>query len=140
MKHPAPYLRRTLVALLNGNVAYNSSAIPVYDTEGDDVPLKIILGNYADADRSNDQGFGATATQVIEVVSVQNTAAKKTVDEVGEQVMNIIHPQVATTTLDGADFNIIVSRPSINYITENAGSGVKIVRLILTYNLKIGHN
>jgi hypothetical protein len=140
MKHPAPYIRRKLFALLHGNVSYNGSAVPVYDTEGDHVPLKIILGAYADASSPNKQGFSATASQVIEVVSEQPTAAKKVVDEVGELVMNVIKNQPGDFNLDGEDFSIIVQRPSINHLTENASEGRKIVRLILTYNLNIGHS
>lgn len=141
MKNPAPYLRRTLFTLLNVNVSYNAANVPVYENDEDhDDALQIVIGDYSDADRSNAHEFGANATQVIEIVSWQDTGAKKTVDAIGELVNNIIMPTPQSATLNGADFHIIVNRPSINHIIEDSGNKKKIVRLILRYSLLIHHN
>ena len=140
MKNPAPYLRKTLLTLLNGNVSYESEVIPVFEGEGEVLPRQIIIGEYSDADRSNSHEWGANASQVIEVICEQDTAIRKHVDAIGELVSNIIHPAPTSNALNGSDFHIIVNRTSINHITEESGSGTKIVRLIMRYNLIIYHN
>lgn len=141
MKNPAPYLRRTLFTLLNGNVSYNAANVPVYENDEDhDDALQIVIGEYADADNSNKENFQARGSQVIEIVSFQSTGAKKTVDAVGELVMDLILPTTRAKNLDGDDFSVIVNRPSLNHLTEDAGNGLKIVRLILRFNLLINEN
>jgi hypothetical protein len=142
MRNPAPYLRKTLFTLLDGNVTYDGATVPVVESgSGDLVPYQIFIGEYSDGDRSNKHGFEADASQVVEVVGEQGTAVKKHVDEIGDLVMNIIHPTTQSNLLSSTDFNVCVQgRPSINHVIENSGDGTYIVRLILRYNLLIGHN
>lgn len=138
MKNPAPYLRAKIGSLLTGSVTYNAAVVPVYgnDEDHDDL-LQIVIGDYADGDDSNKTHFQSTGTQVIEVISIQPTAAKKTVDAVGELVMNIIHPTTRSETMSGTDFQVMVQgRPSINHLVEH-GETDKAVRLIMRYNLLI---
>jgi hypothetical protein len=112
-----------------------------YENEGEVLPRQIIIGEYSDADRSNKNDFGSNSTQVIEVVCEQNDAVRKYADEIGELVSNLIHPNTTSALLNGSDFSVmVVGKPSINYITENSGSGTKIVRLILRYSLLINEN
>jgi hypothetical protein len=140
MINPAPYLRQTIFSLLNGNVTYNGDVIPVYETEGKESDsIQIIIADYSDANAGNKQKFGSRARQVLEVVSEQPKATKKTVDEVGNLITAIIQsdPQAADT-LSGSTFDInILGKPSINHIVENSGSASKLVRLILSYDLLI---
>lgn len=142
MKNPAPYLRRTLFALLNGNVTYDSNVIPVYENDEDhDDALQIVIGEYSDADMSNKDNFQARGSQVLEVVSFQTTGAKKVVDAVGELVMDEIHPTTKSDTLSGVDFQVMIQgKPSQNHLIEDSGNGIKIVRLILRFNLLINQN
>lgn len=142
MKNPAPYLRRTLFTLLNGNISYNSATIPVYENDEDhDDALQIVIGEYSDADMSNKENFQARGSQVVEVVSFQTTGAKKTVDAVGELVMDEIHPTTKSSVLSGTDFQVLIQgKPSQNYLIEDDGSGQKIVRLIMRFNLLINEN
>jgi hypothetical protein len=140
MKIPSSYIRKTIFALLNNNVSYESQTVPVYESQAEPGGRAIVIGEYSDADTSNKHGFGADATQVIEVVAVQSTAIREHVDAIGELVNNLIKPTTQTFALDGTDFSIIVGRPSINHLIEGSGTGNKIVRLILRYSLKIGHN
>jgi hypothetical protein len=140
MKIPSSYIRKKLFALLNNNVSYDGNTVPVYESQAEPVGRAIVIGEYSDADTSNKHGFGADATQVIEVVAVQGTAIKEHVDAIGELVNNLIKPTTQSFNLDGTDFSIIVSRPSINHLIERGDAANKIVRLILRYSLKIGHN
>jgi hypothetical protein len=142
MRNPAPYLRQTIGDVLDTNVVYNSATIPVYGNDEDhDDPLQIVIGEYSDADASNKENFQARGSQVIEVISFQSTGAKKTVDAVGELVMDLIHPTTKSEVLSGVDFQVLViGKPSQNHLIEQDASGGKIVRLILRYNLLININ
>lgn len=145
MKNPASYIRKKFGDLL-GTITYNdgegfNGTVPVIASEGGDTKYEIFIGDYSDADRSNKHNFGANATQVIEIVAEQSTAQKKHVDAIGELAMNNIHPTTQSSLLSGTDYMVsVVGRPSINHIVENSGSGTKIVRLILRYELIINHN
>jgi hypothetical protein len=143
MKNPAPYLRRKILALLDGNVSYDGADVDVVESGSgsEGIGYQIFIGEYSDADSSNKHTFGANATQVIEAVSEQNDSTKKAVDAIGELVMNLIHPTTQSDLLSGTDFKVIVvGRPSINHLVEDSGSGTTIVRLLLRYNLLITHN
>jgi hypothetical protein len=147
MKNPAPYLRKTIFALLSGNVTYNdgkgfNGVVDVVESGSGTVGVtyQIFIGEYSDNDRSNKHNFGANASQLIEVVAEQNDSAKKHVDAIGELVNDLILPTTQSKNLNGADFQVIVNRPSINHIIEDSGDGTKIVRLLLRYNLFISHN
>jgi hypothetical protein len=142
MKNPAPYLRQKIGDVLDTNVVYNSAVIPVYGNDEDhDDPLQIVIGEYSDADASNKENFQCRGSQVIEVISFQSTGAKKTVDAVGELVMDLIHPTTKSEVLSGTDFQVlVVGKPSQNHLIEQDASGGKIVRLILRYNFLININ
>jgi hypothetical protein len=142
MRNPAPYLRQKIGDVLDTNVVYNSAVIPVYGNDEDhDDPLQIVIGEYSDADASNKENFQARGSQVIEVISFQSTGAKKTVDAVGELVMDLIHPTTKSEVLSGGDFQVlVVGKPSQNHLIEQDASDGKIVRLILRYNLLININ
>jgi hypothetical protein len=147
MKNPAPYLRRTIFSLLDGNVTYNdgkgfNGTVEVVESGSGSANARyqIFIADYSDADRSNKQNFGANASQLIEVVAEQHDSVKKHVDAIGELVNDLILPTTQTKNLNGSDFQIIVNRPSINHIIESSGSGQQIVRLLLRYNLFISHN
>lgn len=145
MKIPSSYLREKLGSLLNA-ITYDdgegfNGTVPVVASEGAESKYQIFIGDYSDADRSNKHGFEANANQVIEVIAEQSTAAKKHVDAIGELVTSAIHPTTQSDLLDGTGISInVIGRPSINHLVENSGEGSKIVRLILRYNLLIGHS
>lgn len=138
MKNPAPYIQEKIFELLSGNISYSSATVPVFsnDQEHED-RLQVVIGEYSDADDSNKHVFQGIASQVIEVVSVQPTGAKRIVNDVGELVMNLIHPSVQSELMSGTDFQVFVrGKPSINHLVEVSDTD-KIVRLILRYNLFI---
>ena len=139
MKNPAPYLRRTIKALLDGNVTYNSEVIPVYEKDEDhDDELQIAIGYFTEADTPSKHGFMSVGYQEIEIISYQTTGAKKIVDAIGELVMNDIHPTVNSEVLSGVDFQIVVrGKPTPNYPPTEAKDNLKIVRLIQRYHLFI---
>lgn len=146
MKNPAPYLRETIGTLLDGNVTYNddedfNGVVPVVASEGAESKYQIFIGSYSDSDDSNKSGFGSNASQIVEVIGEQMTAAKQHVDAIGELVTNLIHPTTTSNLLSGTDFSVmVVGKPSINHLTENSGDGTKIVRLILRYHLLVHEN
>jgi hypothetical protein len=148
MKNPAPYLRKTIFALLSGNVTYNdgkgfNGVVDVVESGSGTVgaTYQIFIGEYSDNDRSNKHNFGANASQLIEVVAEQSDSAKKHVDAIGELVMNLIKPTTTSKLLSGTDFTImVIGKPSQNYITENSGDGSFIVRLLLRYSLLVNEN
>ena len=133
------YLRQKIYSLLNGSVTVNSSTVPVYENEGvDTAPIQIVIGDYSDADTGTTRNFGSQAQQVIQIISMQPTAARKRVDEVGAQVFSILNPTPTSNTLSGTDFDVnIQGAPAITHLTEDMASGNKAVRLILSYNFLI---
>lgn len=139
---PAQYLRKKLFELLHTNIVYDGNQIPVYEGEGDSTKaIQILIADYSDADSSNKTNFGSNASQVIEIVSEQAKGFRKTVDEIGELVMQQIHGAPNENKLSGEAFTVmVVGRPSIRHIVEESGSGSKLVRLILRYNLLIQTN
>jgi hypothetical protein len=142
MINPAPYLRQTIYALLNNAVTYDGDVVPVYEGEGNShAPMQILISTYSDADQSNKTTFGANVSQVIEVQGEQMKITRKGVDIIGEQVMQLIHSQPSDDNLSGGGFSVcVVGRPSINYLPDVSGSGAKIVRLILRFQLLIQNN
>ena len=140
MKNPAPHIRRTVYTLLSGNVSYDGDVIPVYEGEALNGERYIVIGEYSDSSEEMSHVNGARATQIIEVVAGQSTAIKKHVDAIGELVDTLIRPTWNSQLLNGTDFHVVISRPSINHLIETGGAGEKIVRLILRYNLFIHHN
>jgi hypothetical protein len=143
MKNPAPYIRKKLFALLNNAVTYESAAVPVYENEGQaSIAAQILIKEYSDASKNNKHFFGANARQIIEVVTERNDSVTKHVDAIAEMVMDLIQPSPREGAIvSDDDFNVmIVGKPSMNLLTEDSGSGTKIVRRILTYNLLINHN
>ena len=139
MKIPSQYIRRRLKELLHNQITYEGSAVPVYENDGvDGMPVQILIADYSDTSASTWDYFGGNARQVIEVMSFQPTAMRKIVDDVGSVLTAIMQPDTKTDTLSGDEFQVhILGRPDITYLTENSGRGNKIVRLILTYRLRV---
>jgi hypothetical protein len=149
MKIIPRYLSQKLFTLLNGNVIYDDSegynrAVPVVEagSGATSEQYQIIIADYSDADRSNKHEFAGNASQLIEIVSERSEDSSRIhVDTIGEAVTNLIHPTVTSNILSNTDFSICVQgRPSVNYLTEDSGSGTQIVRLLLRYNLLINEN
>lgn len=139
MKNPVPYIRKSLFTLLNGQVMNGTDAVPVYEGEGGKVPYQVLIKEYSDADKSNKQFFSGKASQIIEIVGEQHDASAKVVDQIAGEVMNLIKPDTRTSGIpDSVDFQVmIIGKPSISNLTEDSGSGTKIIRRILRYSLII---
>jgi hypothetical protein len=139
MINPAPYLRQKLFALLNNAISYDGQSVPVYESEGKDTDkVQIIIGEFTTADASNHTTFNSRARQVIEVISQQPKTTKKIVDIIGQSVTTTLQPDRHTDTMSGDDFQVMIQgAPSINYLDEVSGSGSKIIRLILGYDLLV---
>lgn len=139
MINPAPYVRQQLFSLLNNAVAYNGENVPVYETEGKDTDkVQIIIGEFTTSDASNHTTFNSRARQVIQVISRQPKAMRTIVDEIGNAVTTTIQPDRHTDTMSGVDFQVLVAGgPSVSHLTEDGAAGLKIMRLILGYDMTI---
>jgi hypothetical protein len=138
MKFPAPYIRKQLVALLSGNVTYNSVNIPTYEGEA---PLSqapfIIIGTYSHQRQANKHSFIYEAQQLIEIVTIKDDPTAKTADAVTELVMNLIHPDTDSMLMDTADFGIQVVSETVGVLREDSVSGKKVFRRFIQYNFLI---
>lgn len=133
MKFPAPYVRKQLKVLLNGNVTYNSVVIPVYEGEAPklDTPF-IIIGGYSHTRTLNKHCLAYEADQAIEIITVKDDPSSKSGDAITELLMNLIPSNISTT-----DFVIYVMGESVGVIREDSISGQKVFRRTITYNLSI---
>lgn len=140
MKNPAPYLRKAFFDLLNGVVTYNSNQVPVKEKGGKrEVPYMILLGELTLNDRTRDKNsFSGNGSLLIEVIHEgTGTVYHKNVDEIGEIVMNLIHP-TPRAVIDADEFQVIgLRKESQNYLDESSSSGGFITRLLLRYSFYI---
>lgn len=138
MKNPAPYLRKKIFALLNGNLTYNATSVPVYEGEGKVTQYQVIIGGYSDVGEPNKFSIIKRAVQEVEIVTIKNDPAAKECDELAEMVMNILSPDVGSDTLSGTDFQVMfISAPSLTPIREEDMSGQRVFRRLLRYNILV---
>lgn len=139
MKNPAPFIRESLVTLLNGTITYNAVPVPCYEGEGEKTPYQINLVELSRSGRDFRDAFHGQYEQVIEIVSMQATNMNKHVDAIGGEVMQLIKPTPKTTGIpSGSDFVVgAVKVISTNYLDEEADDGQHINRLILRISFLI---
>lgn len=139
MINAAPYIRTAFNDLL-GNVMYESAAVPMTENDSNSsFKRRLVLGETSSGDRSTKDSFARAWSQVVEVICEQHTAKREHVDKIGDIVMNLIQPTPKTTSLI-IDNRFQLSDVKIdghNYLTDDGGSGIKIVRLILRYSFLI---
>lgn len=136
MKNPAPYIRRKLFELMNGNVSFNSANVPVYEGQGGKDDYYVIIGGYSDTDVSDKHTRKMDAVQDIEIVTIKNDSSSRASDEIAETVMNLIHPTIDSDLWSMAEFQVwVVGGPSMLPIREDSMSGKNVVRRVLRYNL-----
>lgn len=137
MTNAAPYIRKALRQAVAG-LSYGGT-VPFYENEGGGDALQVVLGEIARADASTKNTNGGLYTVVLEVISEQDTAARKEVDELGALVMNAVSagPRAQSLLLADPLQLVRVSLQSQNYLTEDSDAGRKIVRLILRYQFKV---
>lgn len=136
MRNPAPYIRRQLFDLLNGNVSFESSNIPVYEGQGKIHDNYVIIGGYSDTDVSDKHTRKMDAVQDIEIVTIKNDTSSRASDEIAEIVMNLIHPTIDSDLWSVAEFQVwVVGGPSMLPIREDSMSGKNVARRVLRYNL-----
>lgn len=141
MKNPAPYIRRQLFSLLNGNVSFDSANVPVYEGSGALVNFYVIIGGYSDTDVSDKTSRKMDAVQDIEIVTIKNDSSSRASDEIAETVMNLIHPTIDSDLWTVPEFQIwVVGGPSMLPIREDSISGQNVVRRVLRYNLLMVEN
>lgn len=139
MKNPAPYIRTSLVALLNNTITYNSLPVPCYEGGGEVTPYQILIEDTTDRTVRIRDTFSYRFEQVIEVVSEQQTNLRKHVDAIGGEVMNKILPTPMTKGIsNNSDFQIAsIEKIGQRYLDEASGQETFINRLILRYEFLI---
>lgn len=139
MKNPAPYIRQSLIVLLNNTITYNGSPVPCYEGSGAVTPYQILIEDTTDRPVRIRDTFSYRFEQSIEVVSEQQTNLRKHVDAIGGQVMNKILPTPMTKGISGnSDFQIVgIEKIGQRYIDEVSGQRTFINRLILRYEFLI---
>lgn len=141
MINPAPYLRKKIFALLNGNITYNALPVPVFEGQGKDLQNQVIIMGYSDNGVPNKHCFIKNASQDVEIITVKNDPTSKDSDAIAELVMNLIHPTVESDLLSGTEFTVdVAAAPSLLPIREDSIEGTTIVRRVLRYSLLISEN
>lgn len=139
MINPAPHIRKAFYQCLNNQVWFNSSLVPVYDSEGRGEQYMVLIGEQSIQDESTKHSFCGTCQQLIEIVSEdKGFAARRAADEIGNSVMHLVQPSPRGIGPASAEFQIFgLTRLSHSYIVEDGGSGSKIVRMLIRYQFKI---
>lgn len=139
MKNPAPYLRKKIFALLDGNVTYGGNPIPTREGEITTIASHfIIIGGYSDTGMAVKHSILKSAYQDVEIVTIKNDPTAKDADAIAEIVMNIISPTLMSSTLSGIEFSVTFEAPpSLLPIREESIEGTSVFRRVLRYRLLI---
>lgn len=133
MKNPSPFVRRTLITLLDGVITYNGSPVPCLEGSADVLPYFIEVSTTTATRAGNRDNKAWKVDQVIEVISEQTYNMRKHVDAIGEEVMQLMEGMTGDSTWQIGT----IKEPSINYLDEQNGDSTYINRLLLRYNFLI---
>lgn len=130
-------LRTAYYSALNGNITINGRVVPVYDGAPSNAVYPYILLSTQDSS----EGIGcrnATATEdtiLIDIVTgfQGNSGGKKQGDQIADQVLQIVHPDLE---LSGDFQNLGTTLESSTTLTELSGSD-KIFRKLLRFRHNI---
>lgn len=96
MRDTQSILRMAVFGVLNGQLSYGGSNVPVYDEkrrDGDTSNLFVILGTQQETDDSTDDAFITDSSIDIEIQHRTDFEISKTaIDEVSNQILQIILP------------------------------------------------
>lgn len=144
MKDPVKFIKDAYYDLLDGNITYNGSPIPVYDEEADPSgnSFYIIISTVTDTDKPVKSKFFSDTQIVIDVITLldyQITKEKEIVDVICGKIMNLVLPTPDTTGIaDTADFQAVsVRRESSNHLPVADTGTKKVVRRVLRFTQTI---
>ena len=139
MKNPASYIREKLVILLNDTITYNGAVVSCYSGNGEVTAYQILIRDATDTNLSTRDSFSGRWTQVIEVISEQETSLHKHVDAIGNSVLSVLIPSPKISPLNGnSDFQIgVIRKEGQRYMDETSGEGTFINRLLITISFII---
>jgi hypothetical protein len=139
MKNPAPFIRESLVTLLDGAITYEGETVHCYEGEGEEGErYQILLAEQNINGRDDKSSSNNEVSQLIEVISQQSTDLNKHVDAIGAEVMELMQPSVITKGMaDSADFQVMnLHGPFQTYRKEHNADGF-VNRLLLRYTFLI---
>jgi hypothetical protein len=92
-------LRKAFFTALDGQLTINSNALPVVDGKLESLPADgvfVVFGDQSDEDKSNKGAFVVQTTFDLAVVDKRKaTSSKKDVEDVCDQILQIIKPNIA---------------------------------------------
>lgn len=123
MRDDGRALRKALFTALDGQVTYNSVAVPVFDQKVEGAPKRyILLSNTQQVDKKNKTNFVTETEQSVEVYEHRDSSAKSEVLEtITDRILQVLYPTVRTYgfTLD-APFHLTYSKPISSSLYEMA--------------------
>jgi hypothetical protein len=147
VKDPVKFIKDAYYTLLDGNVTYNATTIPVYDEEA--VPAGntwyIIISTVTNTNNPVKTKFFTDIEILIDVVTLldyQMTKEKEIVDVICGKIMNLVLPTKETTGIaDTSDFQAISVRcESGNHLPVADTGTKKVVRRVLRFSQTIVEN
>jgi hypothetical protein len=133
-------IRQCYVNLLEGNVVYNGSTVPVYGQTPfvTTPPIYIMLGSVNEVADNNNQQFVTDADIDVNIIVEQYRQPDlSVVDAISSLVLNLILPSTGIQDVGDASFQIFpLSRISSRYLPLDNGD-LYITRKILTINNSI---
>jgi hypothetical protein len=148
MKDGIKFIRDSYFNLLEGNITYNGSVIPVYDEEADETgnDFYIIISTLTDAYIPVKTKFFNEVTILIDVVTMFNTRMyansdpqpkmKEPVDVITGKILDLVKPTRDTTGIaDNSDFQVIdVTKESSQHFPILDVDDKKIIRRLTRFS------
>lgn len=125
MKNVMDQILDSWFELLNGNITYNGSPVPVYpgDPANAYYGHHIILRGESETDNSNKTSFVTKPVVVVDIVTVHPVSINKSVvNNIDDQVRQLLFParQHDLPALDGLQITVVIPQ-SANYLEDDDG-------------------
>jgi hypothetical protein len=125
MKEPAQYVRRGLYNVLNGNITYDSSNVPVYNTVPVDAsyPYIIIYSVTTNQIEDNRDNYIADVSTRLEVVTrfADGDGGQLQANEIINSITQLVVLKSGLLNLNSDGFNVYSQvNEGITYLTEDA--------------------
>lgn len=132
-------VRDIYLSLLNGNISYNGTNVPVYGENPFNTPPKryVIISDIAESSSTTNQSTRHTVSVQIYIYSEQyRTNDLSIVDNIANQILEIIIPDTAVNGFSDADVIVYpVQRSSSRYVPLQSGDNYIARKIINISNL-----
>jgi hypothetical protein len=144
MKDPAQYVRRGLYNVLNGNITYNGSNVPIYNTVpvNASYPYIIIYSVTTNQIEDNRDNYIADVSTRLEVVTrfAGSDGGQLQANEIINSISQLVVLKSGLLNLNSDGFNIYSQvNEGITYLTEDAPDHTY-YRGILSLSVKLEQN